>query len=315
MIKKALFLFLSILPGYLLAQTLLVGYQNSSDGAFVHPLDASVIGETYKSIQDLNCNPLVNSSAGTNWSPAIESFGGNLVAVYKQNNLNGNLILAVSTSAYLNCWNIGSSFDAFYSKRSSYRTSLESLNGMLYMAYSYNNNIYTSYSSDGYNWSSGRRIPGVQTSNAPTLAAFNNKLFITYRGVTSKTVYVQYSVNGGYTWSAPVSLGMKTDNAPYIAAFNGELYVAYRGASNDRIYIQRSSNGLSWSAAWQPNSSWRTSTGPAIQEYNNKLYIAFTGQSSSRIYYSSSTNGSSSWTNASFSGNKASRSSLTLSVY
>ena len=81
----------------------------------------------------------------------------------------------------------------------------------------------------------GREAPGVGggTSNGPSLAVFNDRLFAAWKGVPNDT-RMFFSSFDGANWSAQKhGVGVGTSNGPSLAAFNGRLFAAWKGVPND----------------------------------------------------------------------------------
>jgi hypothetical protein len=77
--------------------------------------------------------------------------------------------------------------------------------------------------------------PGVGggTSNGPSLAVFNGRLYAAWKGVDGDS-RMFYSSFDGNQWSPEQpGVGGGTSNGPCLAVFNGRLYAAWKGVPND----------------------------------------------------------------------------------
>ena len=132
-------------------------------------------------------------------------------------------------------------------------------NGKIFMAMTGTNaqhSIYLAYSTDGTTWSNFYTL-GNNTSvpnAAPALAAFNNKLYITWTGGGN---YVNIaSSTDGITFSNQSVIFSGTYNAlgsTALAVANNKLYIAFAGITavagvSNPVWSSYSSNGVTWTA-------------------------------------------------------------------
>ena len=113
--------------------------------------------------------------------------------------------------------------------------------------------LYFTRTVDGYNWDNANGI-GDQSSNAPYIASHNGKLYMTFKGASTRNIYIKSSSDAGQTWSRGFKFNSsyRSDRAPAIASHKGFLYMAFKGISTNNVYWTRSSipdNSRSWNSA------------------------------------------------------------------
>ena len=125
---------------------------------------------------------------------------------------------------------------------------------IVYKAFSSNNVYYSSASlgSDGVSlvWSGDIKIittngTKIQTSQAPSVAVFNNRIYAVYKAGSSNDVYYSSASLGSdglsLVWIGDTRISIngtniQTSQAPSVTVFNNSLYVAYKGGSSEYIY-------------------------------------------------------------------------------
>ncbi|MBS1911831.1 MAG: hypothetical protein JST22_07580 [Bacteroidetes bacterium] len=134
------------------------------------------------------------------------------------------------------------------------------------------------------------RASSFGISGAPALAAYNNLLYMAWRGAGSGDDEIYYAAfNGnGTAWSAQNRAGgFGISDSPALAVYNGLLYMAWRGAGSgdDEIYYA-AFNGSSWSGQNRAGG-FGISGSPTLAVYNGLLYMAWRGAGSGddEIYY------------------------------
>jgi kumamolisin len=110
----------------------------------------------------------------------------------------------------------------------------------------------------------------------PALAAFNNKLFMAWKGIEFDETLWFTSYNGA-TWAGQQQIpGVWSSSGPALAVFQNKLYMAWKGMGNDQSMWWTSFDGTKWAAQHQiPGVA--SSTGPRLAVFNNKLYMAWKG--------------------------------------
>ncbi|MFI9380435.1 hypothetical protein [Kutzneria sp. NPDC052558] len=103
--------------------------------------------------------------------------------------------------------------------------------------------IYVATSGDGTNWSPPSAVTGSNTLNMPTMAVFDNVLYVAWRGPDSG-LYMTWTLDGT-SWGAvqhAVPDGGSGD-APSLTATNTGIAMAWRGLNSDsRLFYSRYAN-------------------------------------------------------------------------
>jgi hypothetical protein len=154
----------------------------------------------------------------------------------------------------------------------------------------YNNKLYVAFiadggsdivfiaSYDGTNWSGASQVSNSSVTQysgtAPSLAAFNNKLYVAFLADNSSGDVLIASYDGA-NWSNDTNTGQVSQAAPTLTVFQDQLYIAFAdNGLNDHLLYASSSDGTNWSAStWVPNQY--THKTPALAVLNSKLYITF----------------------------------------
>ena len=99
---------------------------------------------------------------------------------------------------------------------------------------------------DGVNWSN-YTATGQYSHVAPSLAAYNNRLYVAFVGTDASQPVLVCSTADGVNWSNYTATGQYSHVAPSLAAYNNRLYVAYvadDGTGN--LYVTSSADGANW---------------------------------------------------------------------
>lgn len=241
------------------------------------------------------------SNVGTDSGPALAEFGGRLHMVWKGitgdagiwwTTFDGN---QWSSSGQLQITGVGTTA----------RPALVVWGGVLYMAWKGSNDTgiwWTTYT-DESGWAANpvvqRRIPNVSTSDGPTLAVYNNVLYMAWKNSTDPEVWWTRTFDGN-TWD-PQRLvpGVGTSGSPSLAPLNGSLYMAWKGKPGDQAIWWSAFNGESWStpngAVQQPVPYIATSDGPCLVNIGGlegPLYLGWKGADSDiRIFWTAAGGG------------------------
>lgn len=148
------------------------------------------------------------------------------------------------------------------------------------------------------NWSTQRQITenDIETSEAPALATFNDKIYMVWRGRSTDNLwYSVYNSDSGM-WSVNTQIpGNFTSKAPALAVFNKVLYLAYRGKSSDNLYYCTMNKAGNWSSPIKFNDldsiDARSGSGPALATKNDSLFMAWTGVSGNTLWYNQTNDG------------------------
>jgi len=193
------------------------------------------------------------------------------------------------------------------SDQSSTAPALINNNGTLYLAYigtgTNNTQIYfTTSQNNGQNWSSPIELPsGMTTSSSPSLAFYNNTLYLAYvEG--DKQLNITYSTDNGQTWSSQYTLGQSSAAGVSLTVYQNQLLAVFVAAdsSSDILYVYSDNpqSSSSWSTDYRvanPSSIGETQTASAAiaaTVLNDTLYLGYRGGTvgDANNYYVTSTN-------------------------
>lgn len=110
------------------------------------------------------------------------------------------------------------------------------------------------------------------TSGGPSLATFNNSIYISWRGTDSELNVGFY--NGSNVIANHTVISEYSNYSPSIAGFNGRLYLAWTG-TDESLNIMSSSDGRNFGSKITLTDS--AQTAPSLTVYNNRLYISWGG--------------------------------------
>ncbi len=113
---------------------------------------------------------------------------------------------------------------------------------------------------------------GEQIGSAPSLAAFNGRLWIAFKSNNSShTLFLDSTVDGVNLLGAHEFAGIKVGSTPTLAAYNGKLYIAFTPENGQGgIFVCSTSDVVNFSCTQLLNTS---DSVPAMTVYNNRLYI------------------------------------------
>jgi hypothetical protein len=184
--------------------------------------------------------------------------------------------------------------------------SLAVFNGRLFMAWKGvgdDSGIYWSHTDRGLapqDWAAQHRVPDVGTSEAPSLAVFNDRLFMVWKGVGDDSGIYWSSTLDGASWAPQQRVpGVGTSDGPSLAAFfgfytAGQLVMAWKGVDDDQgIYRSFTFDGDFW-APQHRFIDVGTSKGPRLSSLGTfgpfrqgRLWMAWKGaRDDSGIYWS-----------------------------
>ena len=124
----------------------------------------------------------------------------------------------------------------------------------------------------------------------PALAAFDNQLFMAWKGVEFDE-RLWFTTYNGTTWAAQQQIpGVWSSTGPSLAVFQNKLYMAWKGMGNDQTMWWTSYDGTKWAAQQQIPGVW-SSTGPRLAVFNNTLYMAWKGMEDDQRLWWTSFNG------------------------
>ena len=193
------------------------------------------------------------------------------------------------------------------SDQSSTAPALINNNGTLYLAYigtgTNNTQIYfTTSQNNGQTWSSPIELPsGMITSSSPSLAFYNNTLYLAYVGETQQ-LNITYSTDNGQTWSSQYTISQSSSAGVSLTVYQNQLLAVFVAANSTStihyVYSDNPQSSSSWSTNYSvanPSDSGTTqtaSTAIAATVLNDSLYLGYRGGTvgDANNYYVTSTN-------------------------
>jgi Matrixin len=86
----------------------------------------------------------------------------------------------------------------------------------------------------GNGWEGQRRVSGVGSSAAPSLANVNGQVYMAWKGVENDAGIYWSTYDGAEGWAAQSKVaGVGTTDSPALVALNGVLYMFWKGVSGD----------------------------------------------------------------------------------
>ena len=136
-------------------------------------------------------------------------------------------------------------------------------------------------------WSPQQIGVGGGSSNGPSLAVFQNRLYAAWKGLGNDT-RMFYSSFDGNNWSPQqIGVGGGSSNGPSLAVFQNRLYAGWKGLGNDTRMFYSSFDGSSWSPQ-QVGIGGGSSNGPSLAVFQSRLYATWKGLGNdTRMFYSS----------------------------
>ncbi|TRV26625.1 MAG: hypothetical protein EWV88_06060 [Microcystis wesenbergii Mw_MB_S_20031200_S109D] len=277
---------------------------DSSNSPNITPPAAAISGTLNNN--DWSFNGLDDTPDG---SPSFAVFNGYLYMVYNTFNaktLTNNFYVQRSADGYN--WegntSLGSSFESYR------QASLAVFNNTLYLAFSATNNqlivtpATTDSSSDlGLAFDSSNSINAggnnaTQTDIGPTLAVYNDELYLFFAADNSTYTILYITSSDGSTWSDNSILSTSSGNNATtggslgVAVDGDNLLVSFIGNGNNDVNVA-TYNGTSWSNNEVGQTS---SAGPNLLSVGDTLYLFFTADNKNdEILYITSTDGGSTW--------------------
>lgn len=129
---------------------------------------------------------------------------------------------------------------------------------------------------------------GLRTSRSPSLAVFEDRLFVACRG-WDQDGNIHWSSFDGMNWDTSdlgalsgVNTNVGTANSPAIATYQSTsdrkplLYMVWRGIDDDENLYWATFDGSEWTNQRQIGGT-ATSNGPALAVFRNQLYLVWNG--------------------------------------
>ena len=234
----------------------------------------------------LNAIPNASDPASTTWlNSTVQLPNGSGGSILSQRAGADNLIGGLTPGAWQDVAN-GAALSA---------PSLTHNGDTVYMAVQgTNNNLYWNSSSDnGQTWNSWQGLPtSMGTYTAPSIAYFNNTLYLCYVAAGSNDLNITY-LKSGNSWETQYQISGQTATAASMITEGGNLAVYFVSEdASDRILKSYTSTSTPGSTSWTNTSveyligpsqsaSQTASSNLALTRYNGQTYIAFQGGTSS----------------------------------
>ena len=137
------------------------------------------------------------------------------------------------------------------------------------------------------------QIPSQTTSSTPSLASFQNKLYMVYQESNGFDIYITRS-SDGLTWNDTQKIPGITGGAPTLVKFKDSLWMVWHGVLSSQLWIAHSNDGLHWEGIQKINKqeAWKT----AITVYKDQLLMVYADSLSSQLWMSTSADGKT-WVN------------------
>jgi len=139
-------------------------------------------------------------------------------------------------------------------------------------------------------WPAGSEINRIdQSPRAPSLAAFNGRLFMVWKAEdASNRIFIAWT-SDGFHWSPGRGINRidATPETPALAASSTKLYIAFKAndASNTIYLTSTAEPDRPWPAAHRINSSDITNAAPALYYYNDRLCMAWSSAREPHLIY------------------------------
>ncbi len=216
----------------------------------------------------INDQPIENTDGSllppkSDQGPAV-AFGNNsLMMVFKAENSNDLCFAWMGPDKGQQTWHLGQTVSSYtnglVAPKSNVSPSVAYFKNKLYAIYkgeSSDDLYFFTYDLTTLQWSGNVKIssqPGPiepKSNYAPSLAVFNDRLYMIYKG--PNTNGLNYAVFDGTTWSGnslisgqPGRINPESSSNPGIAVFNGLLYLIYRGPNSNDLNMA-TFDGTTW---------------------------------------------------------------------
>src|SRR6478672_6978049 len=163
---------------------------------------------------------------------------------------------------------------------------------LAFVANDSSNNLLTSHSTIGQEWSDNSLVQNPDQSQsskaAPALAVFQDKLWIAFVANSTTNQLLISNSRDGQHWSDNSQVknpdqSQSSKAAPALAVFQDKLWIAFvANSTTDQPLIRTSRDGQHWSDNSQvknPDQSQSSKAAPALAVFQDKLWIAFVANS------------------------------------
>jgi hypothetical protein len=127
------------------------------------------------------------------------------------------------------------------------------------------NRLLITSSVNGTTWPASVQIGSETTKTGPSLAAFNERLYVAFIANDPSNRILHSASSNGSSWSVSQQAGAESSPAaPSLAVFGGKLWLAFMANDpSNRLLVTSSADGATWPASAQIGSE-TTKTGPSL---------------------------------------------------
>jgi hypothetical protein len=195
---------------------------------------------------------------------------------------------------------------------------------LAYVANNNGNDLLTTYTDDGINWTGSRLVVGQSSKHAPALVGFpagpnavfpRPQLIVAYVANNDTNDLLTASSNDGIHWKGSrLVQGQSSKMAPALVEFHGQLILAYvaNNDSND-LLTASSTDGIHWTGGRlvQGQSS---KTAPALAQLQGELILAYVANNGSNDLLTASSTDGVNWTGSRLVQGQSSKMAPALAV-
>ena len=297
----------STYTGPAITNTSLMAAEQPNDVTATKPALASFNGSLYAAFQGVNAGDdlyITSSQNGSNFpagarftdiymgsAPAMTAFNNQLFVAFQADDPTDELFVTSSKN--------GTDFPratGYPGIAMGSAPAMTVFKNQLYLAFQADDpshNLFITSSTDGVTWPPAHDIANnggttslIEIGSAPSIAVFNNKLYVAYRANdTSNNAFIASSSDGtNFTYETLPGQTMGGNSAPALAVSNNTLYYIYGGndAGNEMV-VSSSTDGTTWQQPLAYLGIQLGPTGPAAASLSigssskpvSKLYIGF----------------------------------------
>lgn len=144
--------------------------------------------------------------------------------------------------------------------------------------------IYTRFLYAGL-WSPWEQLVG-NTSHAPAVAVFKNRLYMAVKGAGDNRLYVNAMDLETWIWEGWKEIPGESPVSPALVVFGDKLYLFYKGVSDDNIHYTFMDENNEWSSPGKV--PWNiTSDTPALAVFGEKLWLFIKGLRTELVFFRS----------------------------
>ena len=163
-------------------------------------------------------------------------------------------------------------------------------------------------------WAPQNKVPNVGTSYGPSLAVFNDSLYMAWKGAGNDNGI--WWANGGPSFGGQSKVpGVGTDVGPALAEYDGLLYMAWKGAGGDPGIWWSTTDGVNPWTPQQKVPGVGTSGRPALVVFGGALCMAWKGVGGDQGIYMTSFTTKTEWAGQNKISNVGTSEGPTLAVF